>query len=731
MRTIVLFFTTIMLFTISAYGQGGGSMSAPIVIASQSDNFTYSDIKNTNNYSNQFFTNLNTKLVFYKLTINSLMNIIIYHCGSDLKNTCIRLYDSEQKQIAISEKNDINELYCAENNQALLKANLLSPGTYYIASQGTNGQNGSITTQIRGEVFQKNFSIGAFSSDFEYSNTQNTTYGTNTWGYRPTNDIYYNFTIQQKMKVSISHCGSKLDQTCISLKGGPKNVSYTSCSNNGECSSATNAYFSQILEPGEYTVISEGTFNNGEIRTSIEGHPISERSLGSYNRTFIYTNSQDTKETDNNWGNSYNDIAYKFTISEKMDIIASQCGSELSQTVLLLYDANKVLKNSSTTNNGECPSTGNAYLKQTNLLPGTYYIVSEGKSGNGNITTNIQGLNYASDKTENKNYIKTRTYTNDENTNYLDNIGYLDGLGRAVQTVQKGITPSKKDLVIIQEYDKFGRDDKTWLPVPYAANGLFVDPIIIKHISQSSIYNDSNPYNETIYDNSPLNQIVNQISAGKEWYINGKSIRTEYGTNLGSSTSSVLTLTETDKDILGGAYLACNQIILKPGFSFKATPEKSLILYIDPSQCNQTQTISQTSVENSKLNNLNSGFLTCINYSITGIQLTRKGYYAQGELYVTLKEDEDGNISLEFKDKLNQIVLNRQINGTEKYDTYYVYDNNGNLRYVLPPLAVDKLTSDLNDSSEIMKQYSYLYKYDYRNRCIYKKLPGCDPIYYV
>ena len=30
-----------------------------------------------------------------------------------------------------------------------------------------------------------------------------------------------------------------------------------------------------------------------------------------------------------------------------------------------------------------------------------------------------------------------------------------------------------------------------------------------------------------------------------------------------------------------------------------------------------------------------------------------------------------------------------------------------------------------------MKQYAYQYKYDERNRCIWKKLPGCEPVYYV
>ena len=30
-----------------------------------------------------------------------------------------------------------------------------------------------------------------------------------------------------------------------------------------------------------------------------------------------------------------------------------------------------------------------------------------------------------------------------------------------------------------------------------------------------------------------------------------------------------------------------------------------------------------------------------------------------------------------------------------------------------------------------MKNFAYIYQYDYRNRCIYKKLPDADPIYMI
>jgi len=79
-----------------------------------------------------------------------------------------------------------------------------------------------------------------------------------------------------------------------------------------------------------------------------------------------------------------------------------------------------------------------------------------------------------------------------------------------------------------------------------------------------------------------------------------------------------------------------------------------------------------------------------------------------------------------------QVVLTRQMDGEELHDTYYVYDSFGNLRAVLPPMVQDKLTSgdNLNQDHSVLRDYAYLYKYDNRNRCTWKKLPGCDPVEY-
>ncbi len=86
---------------------------------------------------------------------------------------------------------------------------------------------------------------------------------------------------------------------------------------------------------------------------------------------------------------------------------------------------------------------------------------------------------------------------------------------------------------------------------------------------------------------------------------------------------------------------------------------------------------------------------------------------------------------MNLKIKLGQVVLTRQINNGFN-DTYYVYDDFGNKCFVLPPSAADALTDKTYIGTEdVLTKFAYIYRYDSRNRCIYKKLPGADLIYMI
>ena len=126
-------------------------------------------------------------------------------------------------------------------------------------------------------------------------------------------------------------------------------------------------------------------------------------------------------------------------------------------------------------------------------------------------------------------------------------------------------------------------------------------------------------------------------------------------------------------------------------------------------------------VQTEYLINTNSFPLDCKYYrvSMQG-ELLDKGYYPEGRLKITKNTDEDGHESYEFKNLSDRVVLRRtMLSEKESSDTYYIYDYRGNLSFVLPPNYQEEASLD---------KYAYQYKYDGRGNCIWKKLPGCEPI---
>lgn len=306
------------------------------------------------------------------------------------------------------------------------------------------------------------------------------------------------------------------------------------------------------------------------------------------------------------------------------------------------------------------------------ISPGKYYLKIRNTFNDG-CFLRIETIGIAANLTESKNFIHKQIFTEEGEKQYLEEIQYYDGFGRPTEMIQRNITPSFSDLISIQEYDDFGRATSTWLPIAMPSkNGAFADPVELKNaIKASSIYgNDQNPFSQPVYEASPLNRVLKQFGPGQDWQNNERAVNTDYLTNIAAD------------DILNCIY-----------YSISESSNKDILL-----------------------------------------TLIKEKNYDTGELYVTKISDENENLSYEFKDKLGQVVLTRQIENDSKLDTYYVYDDFGNLRIVLPPIASQNLknkSSWNSQTNEYLKQYAYLYKYDNRNRCIAKKLPGSDWIYSV
>ena len=102
--------------------------------------------------------------------------------------------------------------------------------------------------------------------------------------------------------------------------------------------------------------------------------------------------------------------------------------------------------------------------------------------------------------------------------------------------------------------------------------------------------------------------------------------------------------------------------------------------------------------------------------------------YADAELSVHTTVDEDSRKVLEFTDAQGHQVLRRVDMGDGTWaNTYYLYDNYGNLTAVLPPEASARMAyfgTWNGNSDETLTSLAYLYRFDRRGRLVARQEPG-------
>jgi RHS repeat-associated protein len=286
-------------------------------------------------------------------------------------------------------------------------------------------------------------------------------------------------------------------------------------------------------------------------------------------------------------------------------------------------------------------------------------------------------------QTATENWIKTTAYktaqttslTNPQPADATIQVSYFDGLGRATQNISVMQSGTGKNIVTPVAYDAFGRQDKSYLPYESTSTGLSIEPDAIT--AGNSFYasfgeTTTNPYTQKFYEASPLSRVLKQAAPGNDW--------------AGNPTS------DADHTV-------------KTVYTTNATGEVKYYTALDAAPVSNTYTPSF----------VDGGT-----------------FYAANTLYKTITKDENwtsGNehTTEEFTDLEGHVVMKRTYGASyvglfqtsQWHETYYVYDQFGNLTYVLPP--------KVNTASTISTQLDglcYQYKYDSRNRLVEKKLPG-------
>jgi len=124
-----------------------------------------------------------------------------------------------------------------------------------------------------GNTMQTAINIGTFGGAFQYSDTQNTVNFTNDYVGRPTNDVFYTFTITAQLDVTIKHCDSQVNDTYLHLlNSSGASIGYNDdYSGPGACGNTNHSYLKMNLSAGTYYIVSEGYSVNGNIKTWVTG----------------------------------------------------------------------------------------------------------------------------------------------------------------------------------------------------------------------------------------------------------------------------------------------------------------------------------------------------------------------------------------------------------------------------------------------------------------------------
>ncbi|PWB20800.1 DUF6443 domain-containing protein [Flavobacterium sp. HTF] len=326
---------------------------------------------------------------------------------------------------------------------------------------------------------------------------------------------------------------------------------------------------------------------------------------------------------------------------------------------------------------GNLPALDTWYLMVGMIHPATYAGGYSGISGVYDMAGNkvLNGTDFKWSSTTIDAYFRSYLYYSTDLgvSQYFYNplLQKIDGNQASISGIIKGFESS--DIITHIGYDNYGRQSQDYLPYAISSTGGLIQTNavanILNYYNTAKYENTLNPFSEKSFEVSPLNRIIKQASPGNNWKTqstSGHEIKFNYWTNTSEEVKQFIAVSTDRLSDLG--------------------------LY-------------ETSI-------------------------TQTTTYGVGQLYKTITKDENWLSGLdktteEFKDKDGNLVLKRTYNNQDPHDTYYVYDQYGNLCYVLPPLA----NGAFDDTT--LNLLCYRYKYDYRNRLVEKKLPGKEWEYII
>lgn len=271
---------------------------------------------------------------------------------------------------------------------------------------------------------------------------------------------------------------------------------------------------------------------------------------------------------------------------------------------------------------------------------------------------------------QSRNLIVENTYLDAVDlTKIVQNIAYMDGLGRDSQNIKRGVGGQGEDIISVTEYDNFGRENKKYLPFPKAGtNGYFVDGATSGIASYyQTLKADNHVYAETEFEESALQRVKKQGNVGETW-------------QLDATTPHVLS------------------------FDYRANTTADAVMSLNYDFTTKNLKIVAASYAAGEL-------MVTLTTNENG-QASREFKNREGQI---ICKDE---------------AINDATNTTR---SYYVYDDLGLLRFVITPKAETELRNravnslinlNPNGGDFFLKNLIYYYDYDARGLLIESAVPG-------
>lgn len=259
-----------------------------------------------------------------------------------------------------------------------------------------------------------------------------------------------------------------------------------------------------------------------------------------------------------------------------------------------------------------------------------------------------------------------------------ESIQFMDGLGRPIQSIKRNFTFAS-NLINPIVYDQFGREVYKYLPYSGSSSdtSFQMNPFAAQYTFNAQQFPGEQVfYSKTVFERSPLNRVLKLFSPGNSWAgsdssISEKCIQYKYLVNDGNDSVRIWRITSN----------------------------------------------ALTYNNNDEATNIPSS----------------TSFYTIGQLYKNITIDENGNTTVEYKDKSDKIILKKSQIGNISSDyggysgflsIYYIYDELNQLRFVIPPKAVSVVKSTWTLTADIVNELCFRYEYDWKGRISAKKSRG-------